>query len=323
MMLLTLAPASLVGQSNLTDKTTAAREKSKTPTLPNVAPVMWKEPTDLETRDLSTGTGGAGAKPDLSSVTFIKQDTKGYSPKFRVRDGAGKIWVAKMGSEAQPETAAARLLWAVGYITEINHLVPCVQIQGAPKVSNSKIKRCESSGFANVKFEARPDNVERVDMWAWNGNPFAGTREFQGMVVLMSLINNWDLKDENNKILRVKNNGNDKDEVCYIVSDLGATFGKTGNFMSHTRNKPEDFAKSKFVERVERGRVRFDFNGKHGELFDDITVEQAQWIGKLLSRLSDKQIGDAFRAANYSPADVQILTNAMRRRINQLTALRA
>jgi hypothetical protein len=72
-------------------------------------------------------------KPDTSSVTFLKADQGGYSVKYRMRDGAGREWVAKLGKEAQSETAAVRLLWAIGYQTEINYLVPCVHIAGAPK----------------------------------------------------------------------------------------------------------------------------------------------------------------------------------------------
>lgn len=305
MLLLVLTGAAAEAKTN---KNTAA---------PTGTPVLWKEPTDIATRDLVNGPGGEAMRPVLSRVTFIKEDTVGYSPKFRVRDGAGREWVAKMGSEAQPETASSRLLWAVGYMTETNYLVPCVRIEGAPQINNSRIKRCEDGGFANVKFEARPADVQRLDVWGWGGNPFKGTREFQGMVVLMSLLNNWDLKDSNNKILAV--NG----ELRYVVGDLGATFGKTGNFIAHTRNRPDHYVKTRFVEGVEGNRVRFDYNGKNSGLFANITVEQAQWIGNLLARLSDEQIADAFRAANYAPADVTLLTGAVRARINQLVNVRS
>ena len=92
--------------------------------------------------------------------------------------------------------------------------------------------------------------------------------------------------------------------------------------MSRTRNKPEDFAKSKFIEGVEGGRVRFSYSGKNSGLFGNITVEHAKWLGSWLAHLSDKQISDAFRAANYTPDEVQLLTQAVRARINQLIALR-
>jgi hypothetical protein len=50
-------------------------------------------------------------------------------------------------------------------------------------------------------------------------------------------------------------------------------------------------------------------------------VAQAEWLGQILSQLSDKQISDAFRAANYSPQEIDMLTKSVRDRINELVAL--
>ncbi|HYY57757.1 MAG TPA: hypothetical protein VE842_10525 [Pyrinomonadaceae bacterium] len=308
-MLLLILPSTGLAFEGKSKKQKAPREGT---------PVLWKEPTDIESRDLFLGPGGEAMKPDLSSVTFIRDEMAGgYSVNYRVRDGAGKIWVAKLGNEAQSEAASVRLVWAVGYMTEINYLVPCVQIKGAPE-PRKRVERCEGKGFSNVKFEARPEGVERLDKWSWANNVFTGTKEFQGMVVLMSLLNNWDLKDDNNKILFVPGSEGAPNELRYIISDLGATFGKTGGFLTHNRNQPQTFVKTKFVEKVEGDRVSFAYGGKNSGLFSNITVEQTKWIGGWLSRLSDKQIGDAFRAANYAPEEVQLLTGAVRARINQL-----
>ncbi|HEX8000758.1 MAG TPA: hypothetical protein VF528_20420 [Pyrinomonadaceae bacterium] len=309
LLLFVVSPASLVAQKKKTKKAP-----------PTGTPVLWQEPTDLESRDLFLGPGG-DAKPDLSRVTFIRdQMGGGYSTNYRVRDGSGKIWVAKLGKEAQSEAASVRLVWAVGYMTEINYLIPCVQIQGAPD-TGKKFDRCEGKGYANVKFEARPEGVKRLDNWSWANNPFKGTKEFQGMLVLMSLLNNWDLKDDNNRILYVPGTDGGENQLRYIISDLGATVGKTGGFLSRNRNQPESYAKTKFIEGVEGNRVKLSYSGKNSGLFSNITIEEAKWIGGLLSRLSDKQISDAFRAANYSDEDVQLLTGAVRAKINQLVNL--
>jgi hypothetical protein len=195
-----------------------------------------------------------------------------------------------------------------------------VKIQGAPE-SSKKFDKCEGNGIANVKFEARPEGVKRLDNWRWASNPFTGTKEFQGMIVLMSLLNNWDLKDDNNRILYVPGKDGGQDELRYIISDLGATFGKTGGFLSRNRNSPESYSKTKFIEGVEGGRVKFAYGGKNSGLFSNITVEQAKWLGDLLARLSDKQISDAFRAANYAPDEIEMLTTAVRAKINQLVNL--
>ena len=145
---------------------------------------------------------------------------------------------------------------------------------------------------------------------------------------MMALMENWDLKDENNRILVVQN-GN-RNELHYIVSDLGTTFGKTGGQKSPiafiksikgSRNEPDDYVNDGFIDQVEGNTVRLDYDGKNGSLMRDISIADAKWIGGWLARLSDRQIQDAFRAANYNSAQVQSLTGAVRKRINALVNL--
>ena len=285
---------------------TSQKEKKKKPTG---TPVMWVEPEDIATRDLYHGSGGKEMMPDLSQITFIKEETGGYSTKYRVKDGRGRTWVAKVGKEAQSDTAANRLLWAVGYHTEIAYLVPSVTIPG-------------KGTLTNVRFEARPDEIDRVGDWRWDDNPFKDSPEFHGLRVMMVFINNWDIKDENNEILYVASGEGGREELRYIISDLGGTLGKTGSFVSRTRNKPEDFVKSEFIKEVKNGVVELNYKGKRQDLFKGITVEQARWIGERLARLTDQQIADAFRAANYTPEQIQMLSEGVRWRINALMALK-
>jgi hypothetical protein len=289
-------------------------------------PVLWREPTDIKTRDLLLGPGGAEMRPDTSNVTFIKAEKGGYSTKYRVRDGRGREWVAKIGKEAQSETAAVRLVWAVGYQTEITYLVPCVHIKGAPR-ARKKAERCEGDGFSNVRFEARPETVERTGQWKWKRNPFVGQRELQGLIVMMAFLNNWDLKDSNNVVLYTPAENNQSvAESLYAISDLGATFGKTGHLpffwrFTRSRNKPQDYSKSRFIDKVKGDRVAFRYGGRNRGLFKNIKVGEAKWLGQLLMQLSERQIGDAFRAANYSPSEVNLLTMSVRRRIYELIEL--
>jgi hypothetical protein len=294
-----------------------AQDKSKdVKQQPEGKPVLWRDPGDISTRNLLDTPGGEGVKPDLSKITYLRDEQTGYSVKYHVKDGAGKTWVVKVGNEARPETAAVRLISALGYASESNYLVPCVQIPGAAK-PRKDVPRCEGGGFADARFEARPEDVKRLDIWSWKSNPFTGTKEFKGLVVLMALFNNWDLKDENNRITRLKT-GDGQNELQYIISDLGATFGKTGGGLTHSRNEPENYARSEFIKGVEGGRVRFAYSGKSQFLFDNITIEDARWIASLLSRLTDEQVADAFRAADFKPEEVQVLANAVRSRINEL-----
>ena len=286
----------------------SAKDSDKKKNSYKGAPEMWVEPSDIATRNLYYGPGGEAMMPDLSRVTFIEEEKGGYSTKYRVRDGRGRVWVAKLGKEAQTDTVATRLLWAVGYHTEISYLVPRVNIRG-------------KGTFENVRFEARPSAVKRAGEWRWDENPFVGTRPFQGLKVMMVLINNWDIKDSNNRVLFARDPRTGRNELRYIISDLGATFGKTGSFLTRSRNEPEDYVDAKFIDELKGRYVDFHYSGKRKSVFRNITIDEARWMGGWLSRLSARQIRDAFRAANYSPEDVQMLAEAFQARVNELVTL--
>jgi hypothetical protein len=152
--LLTLSSSAMVAGQSDSKKDEKKDEKKKTA---QGTPVLWQEPTDIASRSLLLGPGGEEMKPDISRVVYEESPTtEGYSVKWHVRDGAGKKWVVKVGNEAQSETVATRLVWAAGYPTEINYLVPCVKIENAPK-PRKNVKRCEGDGYANARFEARPE----------------------------------------------------------------------------------------------------------------------------------------------------------------------
>ena len=299
-MLIVLAlPAAGLSQS---DKDKKDKKEKKTCTG---TPVLWKDPTDIQTRNLILGAGGDSMKPDLSRVTFIEQKTGGYSTKYRVKDAAGNEWIAKIGKEAQPDTAANRILWALGYETEIAYLVPHLKIEG-------------KGDFDNVRLEARPADVKRVETWSWENNPFKDSPEFRGLKILMLMINNWDMKDDNNQILATRGDTTGEGELRYIISDLGGSFGKTGGVISRSRNKPSDYEKAQFIKKINGDVIDFHYSGKNQKLFQGITLADARWLSDLLKRLSDEQIKDAFRSANYSPEEVDVLAGAFKTRINQL-----
>jgi len=284
----------------------ASKGKKQTP---KGTPILWKQPTDIRSRDLLVGPGGAAMKPNLSGITFIKEEKGGYSKKYRVKDGSGREWVAKIGNEAQSETAAVRLLWGMGYLTEVNYLVPRVTIPG-------------KGTFTNVRFEARPDEWKRTDEWKWGKNPFVGTPELQGLKIMMALINNWDIKDSNNVIVYVK----DSNESRYVISDLGATFGHASTTplfwrFTRSRNNPVKYSQAEFLEKVKGNRVVLHYGGKNRGLFKNISVQDATWVADLLSQLSDRQIRDAFRAANYTPSQIDLLARTVRERTNELRSL--
>jgi hypothetical protein len=57
------------------------------------------------------------------------------------------------------------------------------------------------------------------------------------------------------------------------------------------------------------------------KISNHIPRAHARWIGAWLGRLSNRQIGDAFRAAGYAPGEVNAYTRKVHERIRELNAL--
>ena len=186
----------------------------------------------------------------------------------------------------------------------------------------------------NVRLERENKARKGGEQWSWRNAPFEGTREFNGLRVMMALMNNWDLKDENNTAYL------EKERSVYEVSDLGATFGTTGVLLTkkNAKSNVHSYQHSKFITKTTPEYVDFAtpslpslpyvFNpfqytrrarlrriGKH------VNRADAKWIGGLLARLSDAQIQDAFRAAGYSPEELEAFTRVVEDRIAKLNAL--
>lgn len=292
-------------------KRKSVKTKKATPVMTGRA-VMW-EPVNIAGRDLFYGPGGREMEPDLSRITFIKKESGGANKKYRIKDGSGRIWVAKLGVEARPETAAVRLLYGLGYKTEINYLVPTITIPG-------------KGTFRNVRLEARPDDVERLGVWKWKQNRFSGTQEFQGLKIMQIFMTNWDVLDKQNEILQVQ--GPNGPELHYIISDLGRTFGKYGNNnlpiiyrLGRKTGNPRAYSNASFIDGYKNGKIDWGIKGKNRGIYKDVKIGDARWLLDKLSRLSDSQIEDAFRAANYQPAEVDMYRVAVKRRISELANL--
>ena len=310
----------------------------------DAAPVLWRNPGNVSRRDLRYGPGSARLAP-VAPFTFIEEDKSGESPKFDVRDGRGVVWRVKLGPEAQSETVATRLVWSVGYFAEEAYYFERAQVSGLPRLSRGReFISSDRRAVFGARFEPRREGVERGSEWGWNDNPFKGTRELSGLKVLMILLNNFDARAANNRIFYVKSSRRGVEEARYVVSDLGATLGKADGLGGRrTKNNLEDFLSTRFVTGTEDdGRtVEFDYDTRptklgmfsifyppyyRGEVKKEkamrgIPTEHARWIGSLLSQLSDEQLRDAFRAADYNTATMEGYVRALRERINQLTRL--
>jgi hypothetical protein len=320
-------------------------QKKQVQPLPVGTPVTWRDPGDIAARDLRYGPGSAELAP-AAPFTFMEEISTGVSPKFKVKDSRGVVWSVKMGEEAQAETVATRLVWAMGYFADEAYYFDRVEVSNLPRLSRGQNFIEGKTIVRGARFEPKRKDVRRGETWDWLDNPFVGQREFNGLKVMMVLLANYDTRLDNNQIYTVKNPKTGELEAQYVVNDIGATFGRVGGLGGkRVKNSLEDYRTGKFVVSVENGMVTFDYNTKpkgaggfFASVFNSgyakrqankekamrsIPVDDARWIGSMLARLSDDQLRDAFRAANYDNATTEGFVAALRGRINQLTQLPA
>ena len=303
-------------------------------------PIIWRHPGNISMRNLYYGPGSAEMAP-VGPFSFVEEDKGGESPKFVVRDARGQEWTVKLGPEAQAETVSTRLVWSVGYFAEEAYYFDESRINGLPRLSRGQ-DYVSGDTVRGARFEPKRAGMKRGSTWSWHDNPFENTRELSGLKVLMILLNNFDARSENNRVIYVA--GPRGREARYYVTDLGATLGRAGG-LGGTRSKNDlsDFLSTKFVRGVDTrdGVVEFDYDTRPSGLghlsvlqpfyyrkevgkekaMRGIPVAHARWIGSLLNQLSDEQLQDAFRAAGYSDAVRESYVGALRQRINQLTQL--
>ena len=252
---------------------------------------LWIDPGPTP-RDLFAGPpAGAYVRPETDArFTVVKRDTAGFSITYHVRDEGGREWSVKIGPEAQPEVVSARIVWAVGY-----HQVPSFFVERWIAVDHGK-----GSMLGGSRFRPADLGLRSRGEWAWQKNPFVGTRPYRGLVALMMVLNSTDLKNENNTLYDVIGPARERAARWFVVKDLGASLGETGR-MDPRRGYIDGFEHERFVTGVENGFAIFAFRGRHQELIQQqIAVDDVKWICGRLQQLTDRQWRDAFRAGNYS-----------------------
>lgn len=268
---------------------------------------IWREPTDLEQRDLFNGPGGAERAPKADErFEFLEMKPSGVNPGYDVRDAAGQRWSVKLGVESRTEIVMSRIVWAVGYHQPFIYFVPQWTLTRDGKDSLQ----------GRSRFRLEPPTHDKKGEWSWRKNPFLGTRELAGLFVLMVLFNNWDLKTAQNARYEVEENGNPA-ETWYMVRDLGASLGRSAWLTFGTKDDPAGFEAEPFITGVEGNRVRFAFEGgwMEPQLHSSVTPADVRWICGLLARLSDKQWSDAFRAGGYDTAEAERFIKRLRAKV--------
>ena len=280
------------------------------PPKPGVS--MWTEPKDLASRDVFYGPWGRELAPDPNDVyDLVELKHSGVNLGMTVKDSKGREWSVKqpypgnLDSEAPVEVAVSRLLSAVGY-----HQPPVYYLR-AFTLKDDFGRHVEIGG----RFRPKIDGLKEVGAWDWADNPFVGTKEYQGLIVLLMMFNSTDLKNSNNSLYERKEG--DFVEHWYVTRDVGSALGDT-NRIAPRKNHVDSFERMPFVLGVNHGFVDFAYQGWYKNLVEQrIKPDEVAWACNLLGQLSEQQMQDAFRAAGYEPVVAGRFIAKLREKIQQ------
>jgi len=307
----------------------AAVQRKRPVGPPKIVTIVWTDPGQVETLDFVGGPGGRKKMP-APPYTFIEENLSGSNPKIKVKDANGTTWHVKWGSEVNAEVFSTRIAWAAGYFVDPSYFVARGRILRAHDLKRAKKHVKADGSFEDARFERHSDKgatvLEGENGWHWEQNSLVGTRELNGLKIVMMLTSNWDNKDvrdvsrgSNNAILEYKT-GN-RTERHYMVTDWGASMGKWGGVLGREKWDAKGYEKQTpdFIKAVERGFVEFGYSGQHSSDFKKgIRVSDVRWLLRYIGRISDQQIRDGLRASGATPDEIEIFTRAIRARIHQL-----
>ena len=290
--------------------------------------VLWRDPGPIAALDLREGPGGIEGRP-VPPFRFVEEHLGGTQPCLSVTDARGRRWRAKWGEEVNSETFAVRLAWACGYFAEVTYFVPEGRIEGAKDLQRTSACLDENHRFTSARFELDDPKVVKhfeEHSWAWNDNPFLGSRELHGLKIVNMLLSNWDTKDRrdvargsNTAIFEHASGG--VREAQYLITDWGGSMGSWGQMFTRARWDVTAFVAQtpQFVAGVEDGVVKFGYSGQRTEdVASGITPEDVRWLCRLLDQISDAQLDDALRASGATDEERQQFRAAIRDRISQL-----
>lgn len=289
----------------------AVRRTGPAPT-PVVMSQLWIDPGGVQRNLFDGPPAPARARPRTDArYEVVDRDVRGFSITYRVRDAEQRVWHVKIGPEAQTEVVTSRIVWALGY-----HELPSYFVERWIAVDHAK-----GSLLGGARFRPHELGLKSLGTWSWQQNPFVGTRPFNGLLALMMILNSTDLKNDNNELYEVLGPEREQAPRWYVVKDLGASLGQTGR-MDPRRGDIAGFEREPFVLRIEDGRLRFAYRGRHQELLAGIAPDDVRWICERLQRLTDRQWQDAFRAGNFTEDVTARYVTRIRQKIDEGLSLR-
>jgi hypothetical protein len=294
-------------------------------------PVIWRDPGAVEHLDFVGGVGGREGAP-TPPFTFEEENLGGSNPKVRVTDAKGVKWSVKFGSEVNAETFSTRIAWAAGYFVEADYFVAQGKIDDVGPLTRAKKYVKPDGSFRDARFEMRTGKdvkkFEAEHSWNWLQNPFVGTKELNGLKIIMMLVSNWDNKD----VRDVKRGSNTAiyqypdGDARYLITDWGASMGKWGGYLGREKWECPGYQQQTpgFLAGVKGDVLAWGYSGQHTEDFrEGIRISDLRWLLQYVGRITDDQIRTGLEASGATRVESECFTKALRARIDEMKACAA
>ena len=290
---------------------------------------LWRDPGAVEQLDFEHGPGGPKGTP-VPPFTFVEEHATGSNPCLSVRDARGRTWRVKWGDEVRSETFATRLAWAAGYHVERCHFVAAGHIEGVKELGRARSCVGEDCTFRDARFELDEAGVRKLfdeHGWAWDDNPFTGTRELNGLKIMLMFTSNWDNKDVrdvgrgSNTAIFEHRLADGEIEARYLFIDWGASMGRWGTPFDRSKWDAAGFEAQTpdFIRGVADGHVQWGYIGQRtDDAREQISTADVRWLYSYLGRITDAQLRAGLRASGATEEEVGRYTRALRLRLDQL-----
>jgi hypothetical protein len=251
----------------------------------------------------------------------------GTTPKFDCDLESGEEIRVKYGNgpEIPAEAAATRLLRTLGFGADDITIIEKLRCLGCPKEPFSTMKVVEVTRAEPLyrrlidykdyedfkwvaverKYMARPIETATLEGWAFHelhkvdpSKGGASRAHIDALRLIAVLLAHWDNKPENQRIVCLTNAWPENTpcpQPFLLLQDVGATFGPT------KVDLPE-WQKAQIWEDRAACKVSMRDLPYEGATFGEAHVTEAGrlFVGKLLSRLSDRQLTDLFTGARFN-----------------------
>ena len=294
---------------------------------------IWHDLHSEQANDLRYGPGGAAYVPE-PPFDFVEELLTGSHPSVSVRDRRRRLWRVKWGAEAKPEAFCVRFAAACGYFAEVTHYVAGGRIDGVDGLTRARPMVGEDGSFTDARFELEDRSVRMLfdeHSWAWNDNPFVGTRQLDGLKIVVMLLSNWDSKDRRD-VSRGSNTAifeypvsRLSTEARYLITDWGGAMGRWGStVVSRGRWDADGFEAQTpgFVAGVRDGVVDFGYLGQRSEIARSIPIAHVRWFYRKVRRITEPALRKGLLASGATEEEAARFARALMTRIEALGRVR-